>query len=627
MKKILNSTPWDFLKRYKGIYFNGEWPTLPEMFAISAKRFSARPCLTDFEGFGNLKNTIIYAQAERKILQLAAWLNGNGIKKGDRVALTGKNSPEWTVVFFASLFAGAVAVPIDWGLREAEVENLLNVAKPKFFFVDEEKYSYFKDREDRLAKGDSSKLNQDEKSDNQNRSENESKNSDNQNYNESENSDNLNHNENGICKVYSLSPKFSEKYVYNLSSLDAGALEMPEEDDLAVILFTSGTTGNPKGVMLTHKNLISDCYIAQTRMKITEKDVFYALLPIHHAYTMQAVMIEALSVGAEIVYGKSMAVSRLMKELKEGKITMLLGVPLLFNKLLAGIMKGIKAKGSLVNFIVHLMLAISYVSKKVFKKNIGKKLFKGVLEQANIYSLRIAICGGGPLAESVFKIYNQMGIDFVQGYGLTETSPILTLNPIEHFKIQSVGQYFFPHMQMKILNPSSDGVGEVAVKGPMVFKGYYNLPDETKKSFTGDGFFRTGDLGRLDKEGYLILSGRAKNLIVTDGGKNVYPEEIENAFQLESDIAQITVQGYVKEKNSKAEEIEALIYVSDELYKSLGIAREENFQNELVKAKIGEDVAKVNKTLRPYERISKITILEKPLEMTTTQKVKRNYGK
>ncbi len=613
MKTQENSTPWDFLGRYKGVYFRGEWPTLPEMFAISAKRFSARPCLTDFEGFGNSKRTIIYAQAEQKILQLAAWLNGNGIKKGDRVALTGKNSPEWTVIFFAALFAGAVAVPIDWGLREAEAENLLKAAKPKFFFVDEEKYSYFKEREDFLIKGDS---------ENQNCSENSESCL---GRNESENSGRLNQNQSEICRVYSLSPKFSEKYVYNLSSLDAGALEMPEEDDLAVILFTSGTTGNPKGVMLTHKNLVSDCYIAQTRMKITEKDVFYALLPIHHAYTMQAVMIEALSVGAEIVYGKSMAVSRLMKELKEGKITMLLGVPLLFNKLLAGIMKGIKAKGSLVNFAVHLMLALSYIFKKVFRKNIGKKLFRSVLEQANIYSLRIAICGGGPLAESVFKIYNQMGIDFVQGYGLTETSPIITLNPIEHFKIQSVGQYFFPYMQMKILNPSSDGVGEVAVKGPMVFKGYYNLPEETKKSFTADGFFKTGDLGRLDKEGYLILSGRAKNLIVTDGGKNVYPEEIENAFQLESGIAQITVQGYVKDKASKAEEIEALIYVSDELCKSLGIAREGSSQNSLVKSKIGEDVAKVNKTLRPYERISKITILEKPLEMTTTQKVKRNY--
>lgn len=585
MKNDENSAPWDFLKRYRGIYFRGEWPTLPEMFAISAKRFSARPCLTDFEGCGNSKNTIIYAQAERKILQLAAWLNGNGIKKGDRVALTGKNSPEWTVVFFAVLFAGAVAVPIDWGLREEEAENLLKAASPKFFFVDEEKYEYFRKKED-IVGGESE-----------------------------------------ACRVYSLTPKFSERYIYHLSSLDAGALEMPEEDDLAVILFTSGTTGTPKGVMLTHKNLVSDCYIAQTRMKISEKDVFYALLPIHHAYTMQAVMIEALSVGAEIVFGKSMAVSRLMKELKEGKITMLLGVPLLFNKLLAGIMKGIKSKGPVVSFAVRIMLAISYISKKLLKKNIGKKLFRRVLEQANIYSLRIAICGGGPLAESVFKIYNQMGIDFVQGYGLTETSPILTLNPVEHFKIQSVGQYFFPYMQMKILNPSSDGIGEVCVKGPMVFKGYYALPEETKKTFTQDGFFKTGDLGRLDKEGYLILSGRAKNLIVTGGGKNVYPEEIENAFQLETGIAQITVQGYVKDKASKAEEIEALIYVSDELCKALGVKREGCSENELVKAKTGETVAKVNKTLRPYERISKITILEKPLEMTTTQKVKRGGRK
>lgn len=574
-----DSTPWDFLEKYRGIYFKGEWPTLPEMFSISAKRFSTRPCLTDFEGVASSKNTMIYAQAEQKILQLAAWFNGNGIKKGDKVALTGKNSPEWTVVFFAAMFAGAAAVPIDWGLHENEVENLLAVAKPKFFFVDEEKFNYFSDKEQFFS-----------------------------------------------CKVFSLSKKIPEKYVYNLSAFNAGALEMPEENDLAAILFTSGTTGNPKGVMLTHKNLVSDAYIAQSRMKISEKDVFYALLPIHHAYTMQAVMIEALSVGAEIVYGKSMAVSRLMRELKEGKITMLLGVPLLFNKLLAGIMKGIKAKGALVNFVIHLMLGFSYFSKKVFKKNIGKRLFKSVLEQANIYSLRIAICGGGPLAESVFKIYNEMGIDFVQGYGLTETSPILTLNPTGHFKIQSVGQYFFPYEEMKILNPAEDGIGEVAVRGPMVFSGYYNLPEETKKVFTDDGFFKTGDLGYLDKEGYLILAGRAKNLIVTNGGKNVYPEEIENAFQLVDDIAQITIQGYVKNEADKSEEIEALVYVSDDAFKKLGLSREKTkFDDDKIKNLINDDVEKINKNLRPYEKISRVTILEKPLEMTTTQKVKRNY--
>ena len=362
-------------------------------------------------------------------------------------------------------------------------------------------------------------------------------------------------------------------------------------------------------------------------MKLSEKDVFYALLPIHHAYTMQAVFIESLSVGAEIVYGKSMAVTRLMKELKEGKITMLLGVPLLFNKLLAGIMKGIKAKGPVVYGVIKILLNLSYIIKKLTGKNPGKNLFKAVLQQANIYSLRIAICGGGPLASSVFRIYNEMGIDFVQGYGLTETSPIIALNPVDHFKIESVGQYFFPWMEMKIIDKSANGIGEVAVKGPMVFKGYYNMPEETAKVFTEDGFFKTGDLGKLDKEGYLVLCGRAKNMIVTDGGKNVYPEEIENAFQLETDIAQITVQGYVEDKATKAEKIEALVYPSDELFAKLNLKRESDIQSEAVKDAINETVAKINKTLQPYARISRVTILEKPLEMTTTQKVKRTYNK
>ena len=451
----------------------------------------------------------------------------------------------------------------------------MNTAKPKFFFVDEEKFPTFDAQ-------------------------------------------------NAEYKVCSLSPKFPEKYVYSLkpNSIEHD-FRSAKEDDLAAILFTTGTTGNPKGVMLTHKDLVSDAYIAQTRMDIFSTDVFYALLPIHHAYTMQAVFIESLSVGAEIVFGKSMAVSRLMKELREGQITMLLGVPLLFNKLLSGIMKGIKAKGPLVNGAIHVMMWISYIIKKVFKVNPGKTLFKSVLKQANIQSLRIAICGGGPLASSVFKIYNEMGIDFVQGYGLTETSPIIALNPISRFKIESVGQYFFPYMEMKILEPSADGIGEVAVKGPMVFKGYYNMEEETAKVFTPDGFFKTGDLGNLDSEGYLILAGRVKNMIVTEGSKNVYPEEIENAFQLFTDIAQITVRGYIADKATKSEQIEALVYASDDLFARLNINREASPLDESVKSEIEKIISKVNKELQPYARISKITMLEQPLEMTTTQKVKR----
>lgn len=568
-------TPWDFLSKYKDSDFSGEWPTVPEMFFITTKRFPERPCFTDFEGEGGSKNTLLYSQVEQKVKELASWLTEKGIQKGDRIAVSGKNSPQWGLVFLASLAAGTTICPIDYALHEEEIKNLLNTAKPKFFFVDEEKFPTFDAQ-------------------------------------------------NAEYKVYSLSPKFPEKYVYSLkpNSIEHD-FRSAKEDDLAAILFTSGTTGNPKGVMLTHKNLVSDAYIAQTRMDIFSTDVFYALLPIHHAYTMQAVFIESLSVGAEIVFGKSMAVSRLMKELREGQITMLLGVPLLFNKLLAGIMKGIKAKGPLVNVAIHAMMWISYIIKKVFKVNPGKTLFKSVLKQANIQSLRIAICGGGPLASSVFKIYNEMGIDFVQGYGLTETSPIIALNPISRFKIESVGQYFFPYMEMKILEPSADGIGEVAVKGPMVFKGYYNMEEETAKVFTPDGFFKTGDLGNLDSEGYLILAGRVKNIIVTEGGKNVYPEEIENAFQLFTDIAQITVRGYIADKATKSEQIEALVYASDDLFARLNINREASPLDESVKSEIEKIISKVNKELQPYARISKITMLEQPLEMTTTQKVKR----
>lgn len=569
---------WDFLESYRGKDFAGQWPTVPEMFSITEKRFSSRPCFTDFEGENGSKRTFTYGQVKENVLALASWFKNSGVEKGDRIAVSGKNSPEWGTVFLAGLFCGAVVCPMDYALHDNEMDNILATAKPKLFFVDEEKFQRFK-------------------------------------------------NLSADYEVYSLSPKFKDEFVMDLKAEGNVDLHEALEDDLAVILFTSGTTGNPKGVMLTHKNLVSDAYIAQTRMYLNEKDVFYALLPIHHAYTMQAVFIESLSVGAEIVYGKSMAVTRLMKELKEGQITMLLGVPLLFNKLLAGIMKGIKSKGPIVYGAIKILLELSYIIKKLTGKNPGKVLFKAVLKQANIYSLRIAICGGGPLASSVFKIYNEMGIDFVQGYGLTETSPIITLNPVDHFKIESVGQYFFPWMEMKIIDAAEDGAGEVAVKGPMVFKGYYNMPEETAKVFTEDGFFRTGDIGRLDKEGYLVLCGRAKNMIVTDGGKNVYPEEIENAFQLETDIAQITVAGYVEDKESKSEKIEALVYPSDDLFAKFNLKREEDPEPDEVKNAVNEIVAKINRTLQPYARISKVTILDKALEMTTTQKVKRTYNK
>ena len=575
MAKKAKPLPWAFLDEFRGKNFNGQWPTLPEMFSITVSRYPNNSCFTDFTPE---KNTLTYTQVLANIKKLSNWILAQGLKKGDRVAVSGKNSPEWATVYLATLFAGGIIVPIDYGLHDKEVSNLLNAAKPSLFFVDEEKYDYFVE------------------------------------------------NNQGIS-IYSLSKKHPEKYAYNLSEEKEFTPKMPVEDDVAAILFTSGTTGTPKGVMLTHKNLVSDCYIAQTNLTVYSTDVFYALLPIHHSYTMLAVFIETISTGAEVVFGKSMAVSRMLKELREGKITMLLGVPLLFNKLLAGILKGIKEKGPIVNGLMKFLMGVSYCCKKIFGFNPGKKIFKAVLEKASISTLRVAICGGGPLAPSIFKVYQELGIDFIQGYGLTETSPIIALNPMEHFKIESVGQFFAPYMEMRIADPDENGVGEVQVKGPMVMKGYYNMPEATAEVFTEDGWFKTGDLGKLDNENYLYLAGRAKNMIVTEGGKNVFPEEIENAFQLFTDIEQITVQGYIMDEATKSEGIEALIYPAEELFKRLNVMRGTPESVDPVYSAISDLVAKVNKDAAPYAKISKITILEEPLEMTTTKKVKRNYNK
>lgn len=578
MKKLKQNIAWTFLDYWRGKEFKGEWPTFPELLKIQSYRFAKRPCFTVIE---DKKITLTYQEVYEKICKLTDWFIENGLKKGDHVCLAGKNSPEWAVTYLAILQASGVVIPIADSLHEAETINIIKASDSKFAVLDDEKIPYVKKNFPKMT-------------------------------------------------IRNLNPTDSKNYVYNLEAKKAVKQNEPAtENDLALIMFTSGTTGIPKGVMLTHKNIIADGYIAQTNLIINEFDVFYALLPIHHAYTMQAAFICPLEVGAEIVFGKTMAVSKLMKELHDGKITIMLGVPLLYNKLLAGIRKGIKEKGFIVAGLMAFLRGVSFTCKKLFKINIGKKIFKPVLQKANIYTLRVAICGGGPLAPSVFKQYQAMGLDFIQGYGLTETSPIIALNPVEHFKLDSVGRDFSPYEEIKIINADStkDGhpVGEIAVKGPMVMQGYYKMPKETAEMFTDDGFLKTGDLGWMDDEHYIRLCGRAKNLIVTSGGKNVYPEEIEDAFQLCDDINQITCRGYYTDEEKTAEEIEVLIYASDDLYKRLGLERNPETMQPEVYEEIKKNVSKINKTLQSYEQISKITMLKEPLEMTPSNKVKRNF--
>jgi len=584
-----NNNPWDFLDQYRGKTFKGEWPTIDKLFEITAHRYPERRCFTSFDGE---EISLTYGDAYGIVTGISKYLSQRGIKRGDKIALTGKNSPEWTLAFLSILSAGGVVVPIDYQLETEKILHLARFAGSRCLFIDEEKYDYAKQSGDFsliislsdkrpgyildiAGKGETTRPEPDKPEKNE---------------------------------VTAETGQFDD----SLQKPSPGM--QPEEDDLAAILFTSGTTGNEKGVMLTHGNLVSDVFLAQSLLNVSKNDVFYALLPLHHSYSMNAVFLQAISVGAEIVFAKRLVVKEILSDLKRGRVTMFLGIPLLFNKLLKGILKGIREKGIVVYAIVRLLMGFSGLVKKVLKVNPGKRLFHSILSKASLDSIRICISGGGPLAPSTFKMYNQFGIDFVQGYGLTETSPIVTLNPVERYKVTSVGKVI-PRVDVRIKDEDEKGIGEILIKGPIVTGGYYKNPEATREAFTEDGYLKTGDLGYLDSENYLYLAGRKKSMIVTEGGKNVYPEEIEDHFQLYEEIEQIVVRGFTKDEQMKVEGIEALVYPSPDYFEEYG----EKGKRE----RIGRIISEVNRELLPYQRIERFTLLDEPMEMTTTKKIKR----
>lgn len=560
--KFKETQPWKFLDEFRGKEFEGQWPDIKTMFHISCLRYPDNLC---FRAFSPKEETFTYKEAEKKIKEVSYYLLSEGVKKGDKIAVSGKNSPEWAIAYLGVIYAGAIVVPLDYSLKDQEMEHLISFGGVSRLFIDKERISRI----------------------------------------------------NADCLVakYSLEPSDDNIFVLDMNGEEREA-EKADVKETAAILFTSGTTGTPKGVMLSHENLVSDCYLAQGNMNIYSTDVFYAILPIHHAYTMLAVFFESFSVGAATVFGKKLVVSQILKELKEGHVTMFLAVPMLFNKMIAALMAGVRKKGIVVYGLIRGMMGVSGVIKKVFGVNIGKKMFGFLLKNLSLEDNRICICGGGPLPASTFKMFNELGIDFVQGYGLTETSPITHLNPTEAYIETSVGRRI-PGCEVKIMDPDSDGNGLIYIKGSMVMQGYYNNREATEEVLSDDGWLNTGDVGHQDENGYLYLTGRKKSVIVTEGGKNVFPEEIEDHFQLYDDIDQVCVIGYLLDKAMKSEGIRVLIYPAEKYSKSVG------GDKAVIEKHMAEIVEEVNKELQSYKKITKITVVDAPMPMTSTKKIKR----
>ena len=549
---------------YQGKKYMGQWPTFREMMEISEERF---PDNEAFKAIVPKVVTFTYKEALKKIREIAYYLIASGAKKGDHIAVTGKNSPEWALAYFAISFAGCIIVPLDYSLHIEDMEKILAFGDVDRIFIDGEKIDEI-DKEGKLFK-----------------------------------------------EKISLEPE-SKGYKYVLD-LTGPETELPKlhAEDTAAMLFTSGTTGTPKGVMLSFSNFMSSTLSSQRLFDVYPTDVFYAILPIHHAYTMTAVLLETVVSGASCVFGKRLVTPIMLKELKEGKITMLLAVPMLFNKLLAGLMAGVHKQGPFKENLIHFLMGFSGFMKKVFHVNLGKKIFGNMLlSKISLDKMRLCICGGGPLPPSTFKQFNQLGIDFVQGYGLTETSPIININPIEVYIEESVG-IPIPGVEEKIVSPDEDGNGIIYVRGPQVMKGYYKNDEATEEVLSSDGWLNTGDVGHIDSNGFLYLTGRAKSIIVTEGGKNVFPEEIEDKFQLFNEIEQCCIIPYMINKEMKTEGIRMVIYPTEAYLKEHGMEETSRHMEEVVES--------VNKGLQSYKKITMVTVVDQPLPMTSTKKVKR----
>ena len=563
---------WSELDSFRGRIIKGEWPTIPQLFMIATERF---PENTAFSVYEPEKKAMTYTEAWRKIRQVAAMLQESGIRKGDRVLLNGKNSPDWALAYFGILAAGGVIVPIDNQMHTDRCMRLSEYAKVRFAICDLDVLEKMKGIGGTWY--------------------------------------------DSLCGKALLKGKSDEyRKIAELDNQPVEELVEVSENDYAAILFTSGTTGNEKGAVLSHKNIISNVYQAADFVSyLTDKEVFYALLPLHHSYCCTTVLLESVKFGAECLFGHGIVVSRMINDMKMGKVTVFMGIPLLYNKVIAGVMKKLKDKGAFTYGLVSALMAVNGWCKKAFGKSPFKGFFqKKILSQLGLDHARVLICGAGPLSPVVFKQYQQLGLDFLQGYGLTEASPVVTLNPPSHFKVDSIGCPL-SFIDMIIADKNAEGIGEIRIKGPNVCLGYLDDEENTKALFDENGYMKTGDLGYMDSENYVYLKGRAKNIIVTEGGKNVFPEEIEDMFQLYPQVEQILIRGFQMKKDVPSESIEAVIYPSPDY------AKENGLDKSAMDSEIEKIIKEVNKDLVGYKKIEKLTIVTEPMQMTTTKKIKR----
>ncbi len=558
-----------------GLYDVPHINSIQDMVIRSARQFGNKLALEDFNETPISK--VSYDSLLENVLRFGTALKNIGIKERDHVAVIGENRVQWAISYLTAMTFNFVVVPVDKNLGVNEILNILHESEASAIIFSETFEPMLREKKPSLK------------------------------HLRHYISMDLRKHEDGFHSMTEL--------INRSPGVDVSRLPEINPEEMAVIIFTSGTLGRAKGVMLSQENLASNLMDMVAQWGIFPEDRFLSVLPMHHTYECTCGMLCPLYGGASVSYARSL--KTVVEDLQRSKATIFLAVPLLYDKMFKAIYRGIKEK-KLVAPIIRPLIRATDILEKIGWKSSKKTLFKEIHHQFG-GSIRCFIAGGAAPDPGVAKGLREFGFGFVQGYGLTETSPILALNRLDNFK-DDAGGLPLPHVQLRIANPDQEGIGEVWAKGPNVMIGYYRNEKATAETFDGE-WFKTGDLGFVDGDGFLHISGRKKNVIISKSGKNVFPEEIEDVLNRSPFIMESMVFGEENEK--EGEIIAAQIVVDAEVFIELSETKGVQITPDLIHDVIDDEIRKINTELSTYKQIKRFHIRDQEFPKTTTQKIKR----
>lgn len=492
-----------------------------------------------------------------------------------RFAIVGRNSYKWALAHLTNLLGGNISVPLDKDLQYDELESSLIRSKADVIFFDEK----YEDKILQIKKNGKTNLSQ------------------------------------YICfnsleGFYSMDGLIKEGKVLLKTGLKDFTNVTIQNNALSILLFTSGTTSKSKAVMLSQKNIASNIYNMQCVEKFYDNDVNIAFLPFHHIFGSTCLVV-MLAYGVKTVFPDGL--KYIKQNLKEYKVSVFVGVPLLIEAMYKNITKEIEKQGK--QNLINIATKVSNLLLKLHI-DIRRKIFKQIIDGLGGH-LRFVISGGAPADSIIAKSFISFGIETVQGYGLTETSPVISAENPQYKKQGSVG-IPMKDVQVEIVEKDKDGIGEIRVKGPNVMLGYYENEEATKEVLKNDWFY-TGDLGYIDKDGFLFITGRRKNMIVLKNGKKIFPEEIETIVNRIDLVEETMAYGLPEEQDKNDVKLAVKVVYNKELVKE----KYGNISLEELYPIIWEKIKEINKTFPKYKYIKNMILTDEELIKTTTKKIKR----